>query len=292
MPNTGKVLVTGGLGYIGTVLVPYLEQAGYDCLVWDSGFFRDCVLYPPQPATINMADARDITLSDVKGVHAVVHLAGISNDPFGQLNPAQVYAPTRQYAFEIAKLCKAADAKFIYASSCSVYGAGSGDLITEDGPTNPQTPYSLNKLQVEGDVTKICSDGFSPIFLRFATLYGLSPRMRFDLVVNMLTAMAVATGEIVLNSDGQAWRPHIHIQDVAKAVAAAISLETGSENPIILNVGDTRDNYKISDVAEMIHRHVPGSHISFLGNSPAPDGSAQSDLVRDKKIQDGVDSRP
>jgi len=217
-----RILVTGSLGYLGSVLTKSLVDSGMDCIGYDTAFFKDCLLYEPSTTTTFLKDARDLTEADLKNVDVVVHLAGISNDPMGKLDAAQIYNPTRIYSFNIAKLCKKLGIKFIFASSCSVYGLGAEELLTELSPTYPQTPYSLNKLQIEEDLSSISDKDFSPIALRFATVFGPSPRLRFDVVVNMLTGMAMANKTIVLNSDGMSWRPNVHIKDVCLAVKCAI----------------------------------------------------------------------
>ena len=289
MPKT--VLITGSLGYIGSRLAQHLHGVGFRCLGYDTGFFHDCVLYPPADVETVRKDVRQIDRDDLKGVDVVIHLAGMSNDPFGYLSAEKVYDPTRVYALRLAKLCKDMGIRFIFPSSCSVYGVGKGGLLTEDGETNPQTPYSLNKLQVEGDLRGISDENFSPIILRLATVYGLSPRMRFDVVVNMLTAMAAVNGRIVLNSDGKAWRPHVHIDDVARAMKMCIELEHNSCEPLILNVGDTEENYQVIEVAQMVKGQVQDSEIVFLNQLDSGQGKDDMELVRDRKIQDGADSR-
>lgn len=283
----GKILVTGSLGYIGSVLTDYLKKKNYDCIGYDIGFFEDCYLYPPPSTKTIIKDLRNFEEDDLKNVDAVIHLAGIINDPFGNLDAQKIYDPVREYTFKIAKMCKDKGIKFIFASSCSVYGKGQQEL-NEDSSVNPQTPYSLNKLQCEEDLRKISDRNFSPIVLRLATLFGMSPRIRFDEAVNMLVGMAVTNGKIILNSDGSAWRPHVHILDVCKAFTKSISLEYNEGNPLIMNVGDTQNNFRIIDIANTIKNEVKGSEIQFLNKNPKLD---KTGLVSDKKIQDGVDSR-
>ncbi|MDB4877458.1 MAG: NAD-dependent dehydratase [Gemmatimonadetes bacterium] len=283
-----RILVTGSLGYIGSVLLPYLATHKYDCIGYDVGFFEHCVLYPPLAVTTVRRDARDITEADLDGIDVVVHLAGISNDPMGTLDASRIYDPTRAYAFAIAKLCKKRGVKFIFASSCSVYGVGAANLLTETSPTRPQTPYSLNKLQVEEDLRTISDETFSPIALRFATIFGSSPRPRFDVVVNMLTAMAVATNTIVLNSDGAAWRPNVHILDACEAVRRAIDLEYVGGELLVLNVGDDASNLQVIDIARVIQTTIPGCDLKFLNQNPELD---RDRLIIDRKVKDGVDTR-
>ena len=283
-----RVLVTGSLGYIGSVLTRYLDEHGFDCVGYDTGFFKDCLLYPPSPTTTLPRDARDITEADLNDVDAVVHLAGLSNDPMGKLDVSRIYDPTRVYSLEIAKLCKKRGVKFIFASSCSVYGLGAEDLLAESSPTHPQTPYSLNKLQIEEDLRSISGRQFSPIALRFATVFGSSPRIRFDVVVNMLTGMAVANGMVVLNSDGTSWRPNVHVLDACQAIRRAIELDYRGEELLVLNVGDDADNFQVIQIAEIIQRAIPGCELRFLADHPELD---KEELIRDRKVKGGVDTR-
>jgi nucleoside-diphosphate-sugar epimerase len=283
-----QVLITGSTGYLGSVLTDYLGKNGFDCVGYDTGFFEDCILYPPVGARTVKCDARDITAQDLVGIHAVIHLAGISNDPFGNLEAARVYDPTRNYARQIAELCKLAGIKFIFASSCSVYGVGQGELLDENSPTLPQTPYSLNKWQVEQDLQTICGGTFSPIALRFATAFGASPRIRFDLVTNMLTGMAFTTGKIILNSDGTPWRPNIHVLDICKSIKYAINSERNDGKLLVLNVGDEKNNLQVIDIARSVQACVPGCELKFLQENPELD---KEGLVRDRKVKQGVDTR-
>ena len=283
-----KILVTGSSGYLGSVLTGYLQAHGCNCIGYDTGFFKDCLLYEPPTTETVARDARDIEAKDLKDVAAVVHLAGISNDPFGNLDASKVYDPTRIYARRIAELCKAGGVKFIFASSCSIYGIGGADLVNEHSPTLPQTPYSLNKLQVEQDLQSLADANFSPIALRFATAFGLSPRIRFDLVTNMLAGMAFTTGRIVLNSDGTPWRPNVHVLDICKSVRCAIDFDHRDGTLLVLNVGDDGNNLQVIDIARKIQARVPGCELKFLKDNPELD---KEGLVRDRKVRQGVDTR-
>ena len=288
LSNMKKVLVTGSLGYIGSVLTGYLEERGYSCVGYDTGFFRDCVLYaPPETETI-LGDARDMKEEHLDGVDAVVHLAGISNDPFGKLDVSRIYDPTREYALNIAKMCQEKGIKFVYASSCSAYGLGEAELLTESSPAYPQTPYSLNKLQVEEDLRAISGKDFSPVALRFATVFGSSPRPRFDVVVNMFVGMAVTARKIILNSDGLAWRPNVHILDVCQAIERAIEHNSVEGGLMVLNVGDEGNNLRVIEIAKIVQDAVPGCKIEFLEKNLALD---KEGLIRDRKVKGGVDTR-
>ncbi len=279
-----RILVTGSLGYLGSVLTKILAESGFDCIGYDTGFFKDCLLYPPPSTETIFRDARDITEADLKNIDVVVHLAGISNDPMGKLDASRVYDPTRIYSLNIAKLCKKLGARFIFASSCSVYGLGEDELLTELSPTHPQTYYSLNKLQIEEDLRSISDKDFSPIALRFATVFGSSPRLRFDVVVNMLTGMALTDGIVVLNSDGKSWRPNLHILDVCQAVRRAIELDYRGGELLVLNVGADENNLQVIQIANIIQRVIPGCELKFLAENPELD---KEGLIRDRKVREG-----
>ena len=283
-----RVLVTGSAGYIGSVLTDYLTQHDIECVGYDTGFFKPCLLYPPSSQATVPKDARDVTDADLDGIDAVVHLAGISNDPMGKLDAARTYDPTRAYSLEIANRCKQRGVRFIFASSCSVYGVGGDELLSETSPPNPQTGYSLNKLQIEQDLQGIADATFSPIALRFATVFGSSPRLRFDVVVNMLTGLATSTKTIVLNSDGRSWRPNVHILDACEAIRRAIELDYREAALLVLNVGDDSNNLEIIDIAKAVQAAVPGCTLRFLSENPELD---KDGLIRDRKVKGGVDTR-
>ena len=262
-----KIFITGYRGYIGSVLTDYLEARGYECVGYDTGFFRKGMLYPPSHGEGAFRDVRDLTEADLEGVDAVVHLAGISNDPFGNLDAAKIYDPTRAYARAIAEICKKKSIRFIFASSCSVYGKGGDEALNEESPVYPQTPYSVNKLQIEDDLRAMSGGGFSPIALRFATAFGSSPFFRLDIVINMFVGMAVTTGSIVLNSDGGAWRPNVHVQDIAESVRRSIESDWNG-GLLILNVGDEANNMKVIDIAKLVAARVPGCEVKFIAKDP------------------------
>jgi nucleoside-diphosphate-sugar epimerase len=283
-----RILITGSLGYFGSKLSGYLVELGYDCIGFDTGFFRDSLLYPPEETKTVIKDVRDMNEADLKDVDVVIHLAGISNDPMGALDAASVYDPTRDYSFKVALLCKKLGIRFIFASSCSVYGIGEKHYLTESSKTNPQTHYSLNKLQIEEDLVSISDHDFSPIALRFATIFGLSPRIRFDVVINMLVGMAVSKREIVLNSDGKAWRPNLHILDACEAVLCAIELKYDAPELMVLNVGADENNLQVIKIAEIIQKLVHKSELKFLYENPELD---KEGLILDRKINQGSDTR-
>jgi nucleoside-diphosphate-sugar epimerase len=261
-----KVLVTGTDGYIGVMMGPYLQERGHEVTGLDTGFYTDGWLYDgAKPLTKSIKkDIRHITVDDLKGFDAVAHLAELSNDPLGQLNPTITYVINHQGSVELAKKAKAAGVKrFVYMSSCSVYGIGSDDYRTEESETSPQTAYAKCKVLVEQDVAKLAAPGFSPTFMRNATAYGPSPRMRFDIVVNNLSGLAWTTKEIKMTSDGTPWRPLVHLLDISQAVACVLDAPVDAIHNQIFNVGDTRDNYRVREIAEIVAKTFPGCALSF-----------------------------
>lgn len=283
-----RILVTGSLGYLGSVLTSYLSESGFHVVGYDAGFFKESLLYPPKLTETIFRDARTIEEKDLEKIDAVVHLAGISNDPVGKLDATLVYDPTRIYSLHIAKMCKKLGIKFIFASSCSVYGLGEQELLSECCATHPQTFYSLNKLQIEGDLQSISGESFSPIALRFATVFGASPRIRFDVVVNMLTGMAVSNRSIVLNSNGLSWRPNLHILDACQAIRCAIDLDYRGGELLTLNVGADENNLQVLDIAKIIQKSIPNCELRYLSDNPELDTDG---LIRDRKVKDGGDTR-
>ena len=274
-------------------MIPFLlEKDEYDIQGYDIGFFKECNLFENKKLSnkIILKDARDFTLSDIEKSDVLIHLAGISNDPLNKLTSEIVYDPTRDYSFKIAKMCKSLNKKFIFASSCSVYGAAKTDsYLTEDSPTSPQTGYSLNKLQIEEDLKLIADSTFSPICLRFATVFGVSSRIRFDVVINMLVGMALTEGKIKLNSDGEAWRPHLYIEDACSSILHFMNYDKKqNENVSVINIGRNDNNLKIIDIAKIIQEMIPKTKIEFLDNSKE---NLKEQLFVDRKIKQGHDSR-
>jgi nucleoside-diphosphate-sugar epimerase len=250
-----KVLVTGTEGYIGALLAPILIQKGHDVIGLDTGYYRDGLLLYKNgldkfPACINK-DIRNITVEDLEGYDAVIHLAELSNDPLGQLNANITFKINHIASVRLAKMCKSVGiTRFIYTSSCSVYGIGSDGFKTEESDTNPQTAYAKCKVLVESDVSQLADDSFSPTFLRNATAYGPSPRMRFDVVLNNLSGLAWTTGEIKMTSDGKPWRPLVHVLDICEAISCSLEAPREIVHNQIFNVGDTNENYQV----KILHR--------------------------------------
>jgi nucleoside-diphosphate-sugar epimerase len=265
-----KLLVTGVEGYIGCLLAPFLQARGHDIVGLDTGYYRDGWLFsdrklvPGFPRTINR-DIRDIQPEDVRGVDAVVHLAELSNDPLGENVPELTFQINHQASLRLAELAKAAGVKrFVYTSSCSVYGVANGDQpMTELSPTNAQTAYAICKTLVERDVAALASPAFSPTFLRNATAYGASPRMRFDIVLNNLCGIAATSGKIAMTSDGTPWRPLVHVLDICEAIACALEAPQDAIHAQIFNVGHDADNYQVREIAEIVAGVYPGCELTF-----------------------------
>jgi nucleoside-diphosphate-sugar epimerase len=261
-----RVLVTGTEGYIGSLLSPILMEHGHDVLAVDTGFYKSGWLYNGIHSTAKTLnkDIRHITAEDLQGIDAVIHMAELSNDPTGQLSPTITYEINHQGSVDLAKLAKSVGVKrFIYTSSCSVYGIAESDYVTEESNLNPQTAYAECKTLVERDVLAIADDTFSPTFLRNATAFGASPRMRFDLVLNNLSGLAWTTKEIKMMSDGTPWRPLVHILDICKAILCTLEAPRDIIHNQIFNVGDTSHNYQVKEVAELVANTFVGCGLSF-----------------------------
>jgi nucleoside-diphosphate-sugar epimerase len=260
-----RVLLTGHKGYIGMVLSGFLRDAGHEVHGIDSDLFSRCTfgsLPPAIPETIK--DIRDVSLSDVEGFDAVLHLAGLSNDPLGYLDPELTFEINHRASVRLARLAKQARVeRFIFSSSCSNYGSASDELLREDAAPNPVTPYGKSKVLAERDISALAGDNFSPVFLRNATAYGVSPRLRFDLVLNNLVAWAHTTGKVYLKSAGTAWRPIVHIEDISRAFLAVLHAPDEKIHNRAFNVGVPGENFRIWELAEIVRQTVPGSRVEF-----------------------------
>ena len=265
-----KLLVTGVEGYIGCLLAPLLQSRGHEVLGLDTGYYRDGWLFsdrklvPGFPRFINR-DIRQIDAEDLRGIDAVVHLAELSNDPLGDNNPEVTFQINHLASVRLAGLAKAAGVKrFVYTSSCSVYGVANGEqALTETSPTDPQTAYARCKTLVERDVGQLASKDFSPTFLRNATAYGASPRMRFDIVLNNLCGIAATTGKISMTSDGSPWRPLVHLLDICEAICCALDAPRDAIHNEIFNVGHDADNFQVREIAQIVADVYPGCELSF-----------------------------
>jgi nucleoside-diphosphate-sugar epimerase len=260
-----RVLVTGHDGYIGTVLVPMLLDAGHDVVGLDSYLFEDCTFGdPPADIPFLRMDVRDVTVEQLEGFDAVLHLAAISNDPLGDLNPETTYDINHRAASNIARKAKEAGVtRFVFSSSCSLYGRAGDDFLDESAAFNPVTAYGHSKVLAEQDMQKLADDDFSPTYLRNATAFGVSARLRGDLVVNNLVGYAVTTGEVLIKSDGTPWRPLVHIEDISRAFVAVLHAPRDVVHNEAFNVGLTAENYRISEVAAVVEEVVPGSRVHY-----------------------------
>lgn len=272
-----RVLVTGHKGYIGTVLVPMLLAEGHEVLGIDSDLYEQSTFGEGIREIPEIKkDIRDIQASDLAGVDAILHLAGLSNDPLGNLNPQLTDEINYLASVRLARLAKTVGVeRYIFSSSCSNYGAGGEDWLNEESPFNPVTPYGISKVRVEQAVSRLADDYFSPTFLRNATAYGVSPRLRFDLVLNNLVAWAFTTGRVYIKSDGTPWRPIVHIEDISRAFIAALHAPRPIVHNQAFNVGRNQDNYRIRELAEIVRQTVPGCQIEY-----APDAGPDKRCYR------------
>jgi nucleoside-diphosphate-sugar epimerase len=260
-----RILVTGHRGYIGTVMVPMLVMAGHEVVGLDSDLFEHCTFCPGTHTVPELrVDLRDVAPALLEGFDAVIHLAALSNDPLGDLNPEITYDINHIGSVRLARLAKDAGVRrFLYSSSCSSYGQAGDDLVDERAELRPITPYAVSKVRVEEDVAKLADDAFSPTFLRNATAYGVSPRLRFDLVLNNLVAWAFAEGRVHIKSDGTPWRPIVHIEDIARAFLAVLAAPRAVVHNEAFNVGQTEENYRIWQLGEIVRKVVPGSSVDY-----------------------------
>lgn len=281
-----RILITGTEGYIGARLAPWLMAAGHDVVGLDTGYYRDGTLYldPVQPRCAprtTYKDLRRVDESDLAGMDAVVHLAELSNDPLGENCPDITHEINHRGSVRLAEAARAAGVRrFVYASSCSVYGVGSGEFLDEDSPTRPQTAYARCKVLVERDLGAMSGPGFAVTFLRNATAYGISPRMRFDIVLNDLCALAWTAHRIAMISDGSPWRPLVHVEDICEAVRCVLDAPASSVAGQIMNVGSTLQNFRVREIAAAVAGVFPDCEVS----SGPPSGDNRSYRVSFDRI--------
>lgn len=266
-----RVLVTGHLGYIGTCLVPRLLEKNVQVVGTDTDFYKSCTYGPDPVAVPNFdKDIRDLEVEDLAGFDAVIHLAGLSNDPLGELNPQLTMEINHRATVELAKHARMAGiTRFLFSSSCSTYGAAGEEFVTESHPFNPVTAYGHSKVLAEQGLSSLADATFSPTYLRNATVYGYSPRLRFDLVINNLVAWAYTSGRVLLKSQGLAWRPLVHVEDVADAFIAVLQAPPERVHDQAFNIGLSDENYRVKELAERVVRQVKGSALEMAAGAEA-----------------------
>ncbi|WP_370329731.1 NAD-dependent epimerase/dehydratase family protein [Mycolicibacterium hippocampi] len=279
---TKRVLVTGHQGYLGTVMVPVLQAAGHQVTGLDAGYFADCVLgpVPADPPGIAI-DLRDVGPEHLRGFDAVIHLAALSNDPLGALVPEVTHHINHRASVRLARMAKDAGVeRFLYASTCSVYGAAGDGLVDENAPLHPLTPYAVSKVRVEDDLAALADADFSPVFLRNATAFGFSPRLRADIVLNNLVGSAVLTGVVRVLSDGTPWRPLVHARDIAAAFARCLEVPAAVISCRAFNIGSEHNNVTVAQIARTVAESVPASDVLITGETGADPRSYRVDFSR------------
>jgi nucleoside-diphosphate-sugar epimerase len=282
MAAPARILITGHNGYIGSVMTPLLVEAGYDVVGLDTGYFDECTLVPDRGEVPSLRkDIRDLEPGDLRGFDAVVHLAALSNDPIGNLNEAWTEEINFEASVHLAELAKTSDVqRLLFSSSCIMYGMSEAAVVSEDSPLDPKTAYARSKVKAEQAISALAGDGFSPTFLRNGTVYGLSPRMRFDTVFNDLMGSAVANRRVVVHSDGSPWRPVVHVQDVARAFRAALETPADLVHDQAFNVGAKDLNHQIIDLARIAAASVDGCELEVRAHPGADQRTYMTDFSK------------
>jgi len=281
-----RVLITGHNGYLGSVMAPMLAQAGYDIVGLDTGYFGQCTLVPdPMRIPWLAKDIRDLTGKELKGFDAVVHLAALSNDPVGNLDEGWTREINYEGTVRLVELAKAAGVqRFLFSSSCIMYGMSEASVVNEESPLDPRTEYARSKALAERAVSGLAGDGFSPTFLRNGTLYGLSPRMRFDTVFNDLIGTAVTSGKVVVYSDGKPWRPVVHVQDAARAFMTILEAPLADVHDQVFNIGANHLNHQVIELAEIAVRTVPGCKLEVQAQAGADQRTYKADFGKFERV--------
>jgi nucleoside-diphosphate-sugar epimerase len=283
-----KVMVTGNMGYIGSVMTPMLRAEGHEAWGYDTGYFKDCLLEPDYSDGVSRQITKDIRAvepQDLAGADAVIHLAALSNDPTGDLDPQLTEDINYKASVRLARAAKEAGVRrFIFASSCSIYGQSDASALTEEAAFNPQTAYARSKVDTEAALSDLADENFSPVYMRNATAYGFSPRLRFDLAVNNLSGWGYATGQVRLLSDGRAWRPMVHIEDITQACQVALRAPVERIHNQAFNVGAEEENYQIRDIAETVARVIPNCEVTFAEGASADNRTYNVSFAKIRRV--------